>query len=74
MTEAAPIEWKCGECGAWVDGGWAHHSHIHQTESTVSAMIAARKRGDIDALSSSESTVTKYWRTFKEETRPKNGC
>lgn len=68
----SPIEWKCGECEQWVDGGRDTHVHVKRKESTLTAMLARRRMSE--ALPSEPAfldavEITRYFRTGKEPTR-----
>lgn len=62
-------QWKCGQCGAWVDAGWWRHNHVVEHRPTKDELIASRMRGDVDPLSAGETRFTIYYRSGKEPVR-----
>lgn len=68
MSDAPAKEWQCA-CGQWISAGWWRHSHVAQKAASREDMIAARMRGDLDAVSAAETLCDTYMRTGKEPTR-----
>jgi hypothetical protein len=54
-------EWRCS-CGAWLPWSYGRHPHIKTRNQSLSDMIAARERQDIDQIYEPRE-ITYEWRT-----------
>ena len=76
MSVTQPIEWQCGTCGMWLDGGWGRHVHVKVEPLGLDDMVLARRCAEmsvpgVDPMSEKITAMTTYWRTGKEPTREK---